>query len=87
MSKAESMTKLPHEPTTSDSSSDALAPAPLQGERLLEDKVPKTGTENVSEQTSDDKVMRVNWDGPGDPMNPKKFVQLLFCQIGNNLTT
>lgn len=32
----------------------------------------KTGTETVSEETSDTNVMWVDWDGPGDPMNPKK---------------
>ena len=57
----------------------------LQGERLSEDtteKVPQTRTENVSSETSDASVLWVDWDDPGDPMNPKKWVvRLLFVQL------
>ena len=66
------------------------AGASLQRERLSEDtteKVPQTREEqNISAETSDASVLWVDWDDPGDPMNPKKWVvQLLFCPIGNNL--
>lgn len=67
MSKAGSTTNLPpiaHEPLTSE------PVASLRGERRLSDeKVLQTGTENISDDAN---VLRVNWDGPGDPMNPKK---------------
>lgn len=54
------------------------AVAPRQSERLPED---------VSEETSDADVLWVDWDGPGDPMNPKKWVvRLLFVQIGDERT-
>ena len=72
MSRAGSTTNLPH--------SDVVAP--LQGERRLSDdateKVPQTRTENTSEETSEANVLWVDWDGPGDPMNPKKYVVPLF---------
>ena len=61
------------------------AAASLQGERLSEDtseKVPQTRAENVSSETSDASVLWVDWDNPGDPMNPKKWVvRLLFVQL------
>ena len=78
MSSAGSTTNLPplaHESSSSD------AAGPLQGERLPEDIIEKV-SENVSEETSDANVMWVDWDGPEDPMNPKKYVvQLLFCPM------
>ena len=67
MSRAGSTTNT-HKPTSD-------ATAPLQGERLSEDnteKIPQTRTENVREDTSDADILWVDWDGPGDPMNPKK---------------
>lgn len=49
------------------------------------EKVPHTRTENVTAETSDAShanVLWVDWDGPGDPMNPKKWVvRLLFVQL------
>ena len=84
MSRAGSLatTNLPptiHKSATSDPA------APLQGERLSEvttEKVPQTRTENVSEETCDANILWVDWDGPGDPMNPKKWVvRLLFVQL------
>ena len=81
MSKAGTMTNVPpsvHKSATLDTA------APLQGERLSDDaseKVPQTGTGNVSEETSDANVLWVDWDSPGDPMNPKKWVvRLLFAR-------
>jgi hypothetical protein len=68
--------------------SDANHDAPRQGEHLSKDtteKVPQTRTENVSEETSDANVLWVDWDGPEDPMNPKKWVvRLLFVKLVSN---
>lgn len=72
-------TSLP--PNTANNSATLEVAAP--GERLSEDT---TGTERLGvlqtkpeEETSDANVLWVDWDGPGDPMNPKKFVvRLLF---------
>jgi hypothetical protein len=71
--------------------SDATAQNTLQGERLFEDsaaseKVPQTlaRTEIIREETTvdDNDVLWVDWDGPTDPMNPKKWVvRLLFVTI------
>ena len=79
MSREGLTTNLP--PTAHKSpSSDAL-----QSERLSEDtteKVSKTKTENVTPETSDANVLWVDWDGPEDPMNPKKWVvRLLSIQF------
>jgi hypothetical protein len=55
-----------HKSTTSDTA---------QGERLSEETIeesPEPRTVNVSEETSD--MLWVDWDGPNDPMNPKKWV-------------
>ena len=62
-------------PPTTHKSATSDAAASLHGERLSEDtteKVPQTRTENVSGETSDANVLWVDWDSPGDPMNPKK---------------
>ena len=82
MSRAVSTTNIPpttHKSATSD------ADASLRGERLSEDtteKVPQIRTENVSAETSDADVLWVDWDNPGDPMNPKKWVvRPLFVQM------
>lgn len=81
MSRAGSTTNLP----IAQNSSTSDAAARLHVERLSEDtteKVTQTRTENVSEETSDANVLWVDWDGPGDPMNPKKWVvRLLFVQL------
>ena len=75
MSRAGSKTNLPSTTTHTSATSDAAAP--LRGERLSEleditEKVPQKITENVSEETADANVLWVDWDGPEDPMNPKK---------------
>jgi hypothetical protein len=88
MSRAGSTTNLPLSST-----SDAVAPLQVRGERLSKDateKVPQTTTENVSEETSDDaNTLWVDWDEPGDPMNPKKWVVRLLPSFlsKNDLTT
>ena len=44
----------------------------------------QTRPKNVSEDTliSDANVLWVDWDGPADPMNPKKWVMsLLFVKL------
>lgn len=56
-------------------SSTPNAAASLQGGHLTDDtteKGPKPRTSNVSEEPSDADVLLVDWDGPIDPMNPKK---------------
>ena len=77
--------------STTNVTSDAAASLQARGERLSEDiseKVPQTRAKNVSAETSDASVLWVDWDDPGDPMNPKKWVVqnfFFFCPIGNNL--
>lgn len=80
MSRGLSTTNLPptvHKSETSDTA------AQLKGERLSEDTASEqTRSENASEETSDSNILWVNWDGPGDPMNPKRWVvRLLFLQL------
>ena len=87
MSRAGSTTNLPSSTTHNSMASDAAAP--LQSERLSDgtiDKLPRTRTdsENVRQETPVDNanVLWVDWDGPEDPMNPKKLVaRLLFVII------
>ena len=63
---------------TGNVSEETFSAIPLQGERLSEDtseKDPKTRTGSVSKETTVDDsndVLWVDWDGPTDPMNPKK---------------
>ena len=86
MSRAGSTTNL--SPITQLSTSNAAASLQGPGKRLSEDtteKIPQqTTAENVSTETSDGNVLWVDWDGPGDPVNPKKWVVRLpfFCLIG-----
>ena len=85
MSRATNLPPIAHNSSTSN------ATASHQGGRLSKDateKHPQARTENVSEETSDANVLWVDWDGPGDPMNPKKWaVRLLFSPIDDVLTT
>ena len=51
------------------------APVLHQGEHPLEDTAEKSPLQrivNVNKETSDVDVLWVDWDGPKDPMNPKK---------------
>ena len=86
MSRASNLPPIAHNSSTSN------ATASHQGGRLSEDptetlKYPKARTENLSKETSEGDVLWVDWEGPGDPMNPKKWaVQILFV-IGDVLTT
>ena len=77
-------------PSTTQKSVASDGATPLQGERLFEDtaeKVPQKSTEIIREETTVDDandVLWVDWDGPTDPMNPKKWVmpvRLLFVTI------
>jgi hypothetical protein len=77
MSRAGSTTNLPPVSSTSDA------------ERLSDDTTEKGSqprTENVSQDTSDANVLWVDWDGPGDPMNPKKSVARLLSFVHSDLT-
>lgn len=78
MSRTESDTS-DHRLSTSD------VAASLQGGRLSEDtaeKSPIPRTANVNQETSSDaSVLWVDWDGPNDPMNPKKWAVRPYCLI------
>ena len=70
MSRAGSTTNLP--PITHESSTAASLQRLSDDASHATEKTPQTRTENISEETSDANVLWVDWDGPGDPMNPKK---------------
>lgn len=46
----------------------------LAGERLPEDPTLRSQDQSESQAEMESKVLWIDWDGPGDPQNPKKYV-------------
>lgn len=76
MSRAKSTNILP---IITYKSATSEADAPFQNERFnLKFKLSEL-EDTTEKETSDDTVLWVDWDGPGDPKNPEKWVvRLIF---------